>query len=273
MLPAVNVFWCNHELSQKCVKLFKYGHEPVSADYPSTGGFATHCQLKPGTAIVRIPKAMPAEVAAPANCATATVCAAFRQAGEYQGSTILILGAGMLGLTATAMAWERGAQHVIVVDPAAQRGELARRFGATATLTDLASAKRVIDQVTDGRGVDIAFDFSGHNDAVQASIHFLRIGGQAVLVGSVFPTESISISPEMIVRRWLRIYGVHNYLGTDLLEAVNFLQNESGKYPFQELVTKPYAFTNISRAVERAISGEAIRVAIGGSTKEPEDSL
>lgn len=255
-------FWCMNDLSQKCDHLFKYGHEPVSGAYPSTGGFASHCQIQAGTAVVKIPNEMPAKIAAPANCATATVVAAFRQVGDCRGRTILIMGAGMLGLTAAAMAADAGAAEIVVVDPLKSRSELARKFGATTPVTDLATAKEELERRTNGRGADISFDFSGQNDAVLAAIHFLRIGGQTVLVGSVFPTESISISPEMIVRRWLAIYGVHNYSAGDLVQAVRFLERVGEQFPFRELVSSTYSLDQIDEAIRFAKSGAAVRVGI-----------
>lgn len=255
-------FWCRHQLSQKCDQLFKYGHDVVSDVYPATGGFATHCQLRQGTAIMRLPETMSGQIACPANCATATVAAAFRQADECRGQCVLIFGAGMLGLTATAWAKEQGADQIVVVEPNRKRASLAESFGATRITHDLSSAKLEIDGVTEGRGVDVSFDFSGHNEAVLAAIHFLRIGGQAILVGSVFPTESISLSPEMIVRRWLRISGVHNYLAEDLAAAIRFLTSSADRYPFRSLVPVTYRLDDIDTAVRHANSGDAIRVAV-----------
>ena len=160
------------------------------------------------------------------------------------------------------MANEAGAASIIAVDPNPLRTELACAFGASAFANDLASAEHEVQLATDGRGADIAFDFSGNNDAVLAAIHFVRIGGHAVLVGSVFPAESISLSPEMIVRRWLRISGVHNYLAEDLESAMDFLQRSHSKYPFESLVSVTYQLADIEQAVRHAAAGDAIRVAI-----------
>lgn len=258
-------FWCTHQLSPKCEQLMKYGHEPFSEEYPCTGGFASHCQIRAGTAIVRLPHSMPDRVACPANCATATVSAAFRRVGDCHGSTVLIFGAGMLGLTASAMARENGAAAVVMVDPDTRRAKLAENFGATFATADPGSAERQLATVTESRGADIAFDFSGHPQAVLACIQSLRIGGQAVLVGSVFPSKSVLVSPEMIVRRWLSISGVHNYTAEDLVTAVEFLHRVASKYPFETLVSPVFDLSDIDQAVRCATTGETVRVAIRGS--------
>lgn len=255
-------FWCQNGLSQKCERLFKYGHEPVTTALPATGGFGSHCQLQPGTAIVKVPETLDARIVCPANCATATVAAAFRQVDSCKGKCVLLLGAGMLGLTAVAWAREAGAESIVVVEPQAARGELATKFGASSVVGNLSDAQFEIEQLTSGRGADFAFEFSGHNHAVQAAIHFLRVGGNAVLVGSVFPSESIPISPEMIVRRWLKIHGVHNYSAVDLSTAVEFLVRNASKYPFAELVSQNFELTEIDSAWRSAAKGSGVRVAI-----------
>ncbi len=255
-------FYCQNDLSQKCEQLFKYGHQAISASHPCTGGFATHCQIRTGTSIVRLPEDLDARIIAPANCATATVVAAFRKAGDCNSRHVLVLGAGMLGLTAVAYAHANGAASVAMIDPNEERANRALDFGATAVCTDLATANRKTIELTEGRGADMAFDFAGKPDAVLSSIHFVRIGGCAVLCGSVFPTESISLSPEMVVRRMLTIRGVHNYAAQDLVKAVSFLSTKGASYPFISLVSEPFALDEIQTAVQAASAGKSVRVAI-----------
>jgi threonine dehydrogenase-like Zn-dependent dehydrogenase len=155
-------------MEQKCERLFKYGHG-MNAGAPS-GGLSELIVLRPGTLVLEVPEGLADEVVCPANCATATVAACFRVAGPVRGRTVLVQGAGLLGLTAAAMAAAEGAAEVHVVDPAAERRELARRFGATATGAEGAPA------------VDVAFEFSGRSAAMPA----LRVGGVWVLAGAVF---------------------------------------------------------------------------------------
>ncbi len=104
-------------IPQKCAYVRKYGHEPFDAARTLTGGLATHCLLFPGTTVVAVPDTVPDEVAAPASCATATVAAAVAAAGSLQpGMRVLVTGAGMLGITATAMLTQFGLD-VVVLDP------------------------------------------------------------------------------------------------------------------------------------------------------------
>jgi len=158
---------CQNGLSQKCDQLFKYGHEPIGDQRPLTGGLAEYCQLVRGTAVIKLPDSISDWVASPANCATATVAAAIRIAGDCQDKTIVIHGAGMLGLTAAAMAKHLGARSIIVSDLVPMRLELAKQFGATSAfnVVDNSLHANVMEQ-TDGRGAEIVLEMSGANAAI-----------------------------------------------------------------------------------------------------------
>ncbi len=256
-------FYCQASLPQKCVELIKYGHEVIDGKYPLSGGLAEHCHLSRGTAVVKVPDAIPDVVACPANCATATVAAALRVSGNCRDKTIVIHGAGMLGLTAAAMSRRFGAKTVIVSDIVSSRRELAESFGATLSVNASdGSIQERVQAMTDGRGADIALEMSGANSAIEQSLDLLRIGGRLILVGTVFPTDPIAVTPERIVRKLLRIEGVHNYTPKDLAVALQFLGEARSEYPFEELIDVEYRLTDVNDAIRRAMSSEVIRVAV-----------
>ena len=258
-------FYCDHEIPPKCERLFKYGHEAIDEHHPLSGGLAEMCHLAPGTPIVRVPDELPDLVACPANCATATVAGALRVAGGCRDQIVLIQGAGMLGLTACAMARSRGAAEVIVCDIDEERLQLAEQFGATKRVSvreGLGELEAVIAEVSSGRGVDVAMELSGAPASVAAGLKLLRIGGTYVLIGSVYPADDVPVSAEWVVRRWLNIHGVHNYLPEDLATAIEFLQNEHGNYPLAELVTATFPLTAAEEAFEYTIRERALRVAV-----------
>ncbi|MFF5084613.1 zinc-binding dehydrogenase [Actinoplanes sp. NPDC000266] len=242
---------CRRGIPQKCFELRKYGHEPLDEKRPLTGGFASHCLLWPGTTVVKVPDDVPDEVAAPAGCATATVAAAVRAGGSVgAGDRVLVTGAGMLGLTATAMLARRGA-HVITADPDPARREQARQFGAA----EIADGTEEID------GIDLAVELSGATTAVRTALDSLTIGGTLVLAGTVSPGPAVPLDPERTVRRLLTVTGVHNYTPADLRTAVDFLAGSHHTYPFATLVSAPYplhrldeAFTNAGSAARHSIA-------------------
>ncbi len=256
---------CRQGLPQKCRKLFKYGHSLAEDRYALSGGMAEFILLRSGTSIVQLDDSLPASVAAPANCATATVTACFRAALDSKHESVLILGAGMLGLTAAAFATEHAAQQILLVDPDSRRLELGRRFGATHTLQWKTSTADLRQQLTN-QGLpnrfDKVFEFSGNSSAVEAAFSLADIGGCVVLAGTVLPTSPVAIDPQQVVRNCLNIHGVHNYAPQDLRTGVEFLQGNYSKYPFEQLIEHAFRLDEIAAAVDCALKNRPIRVAI-----------
>ena len=261
-------FYCQRGLNQKCESLFKYGHHP-GGPHPEgkghpRGGLSHYCVLVPGTPVFAIPDELSDFVASPANCATATVSAALRliqQTHSIPESNAMVVGAGMLGLTAAAQLSVLGAREILVVDPDPRRQSLALRFGATATC-DPASASERMSTLTAKRGVDVALDFAGVPAAVQECLHSARAGGVVVIAGSVFATDPIEFFPEQWVRRMLTIRGLHNYAPQDLDAALQFLCRNHEQFPFGELVSQVFPLGQAKAAFDCAETTRPIRVAV-----------
>lgn len=256
-------FYCDRGLPQKCERLFKYGHQRLDANQPLTGGLADYCHLVAGTSIVRVPVELPDLVACPSSCATATVVAALAAAENVAGETVLVQGLGMLGLTGCALARSRcGARRVIATDPDTARRELALQFGATDAVSPGQELTETVLEATDRRGVDASLEFSGSPQAIESGLPLLRIGGRYVLVGAVAPMTPVAIDPEMIVRRWITLRGVHNYAPADLAAAVDFLARRHDDFPLHELVHGSFELDSVECAFEHAIGSRSTRVAV-----------
>jgi putative phosphonate catabolism associated alcohol dehydrogenase len=254
-------FYCQRDLPQKCLQSFKYGHESLRPGRELSGGLAGHCLLTPGTSLVKLPAELPLSVACPASCATATIAAALEAAEPVIHRNICVLGAGMLGLTACAMARHRGATRVVCVEPNPGRRELSLSFGATdicspSELGAIAGAESL------RHGFDAVLELSGHPTAFATAWPHLRLGGTLVLVGSVFPADPVPIALEQVVRRHLTIRGIHNYAPRHLLEAVTFLSDCHQNYPFADLVGDWLPLNSIAAAFAAAQNPAAIRIGV-----------
>ena len=258
-------FFCQNEVPQKCERLFKYGHEPLGPQLHLSGGLSTHCHLLRGTHLFRVPEVLSDAVVCPANCATATVAAAMRQAGDLLNTAVLIQGAGVLGLTAAAWSRTQGARAVVVCDPRPERLETAHRFGATHTVLAEENSQVLrghLDRLTNGRGVDVVLEMSGAGSAITVGIEMLRPGGRAVWVGAVFPTPVPHFSAERVVRKCLSIQGIHNYQPRDLAAALDFLADQHTRFPFGEFVGPTFSLQEVEAAFRSAGTGASRRVAI-----------
>ena len=254
-------FFCQHNLPQKCLRSVKYGHEAFRPGRELLGGLAEHCLLVKGTYLVRLPSDLPLEVACPANCATATAMAAIESAGDLRGTTVCVLGAGLLGLTACAIARIHGARTVICVELQVKRRERALHFGATHAVepSELAIA---VEKIPDSQGVDVAFEMTGSPAAFTTVWPTLRIGGTLIVVGAVFPAPPVELKLEQLVRRHLVLRGIHNYAPRHLLQAIQFLDQHHRSFPFAELVAQWHSLSEIDTAFHSAHDPDKIRVGV-----------
>jgi putative phosphonate catabolism associated alcohol dehydrogenase len=258
-------FFCRHALPQKCERLFKYGHESCAGAHPLSGGMAEFCHLARGTAIFRVPAEIPDAVASSANCATATTAAAIRAARGCNGKTVLIQGAGLLGLTAAAMARTDGAERVLVTDIDPGRLATAKRFGADVVIDVAHKPESLADAVraaTKDRGADVIFEMSGSAVAMQQGLPLLRTGGCYILVGAVKPVGTIPLNAEQLVRRMWTLRGVHNYAPIDLATAIDFLAKHWNRFPFVEMVGGEFFLDRADEAFQQMLATGAIRMAV-----------
>jgi alcohol dehydrogenase len=257
-------FFCRDGLPQKCTELYKYGHQLHDPGHPLSGGLADQCQLVRGTTLIKVPEELDDAVVAPASCATATVAGACRVAGIGDGMTVLIQGAGMLGLTAVAMARQLGAREVLASDLDPARLARAEQFGATRTLlaTDREELEAVVRSVSEQDGVDVVLELSGSPAACEQGLAQLRTGGVMVLVGTVFPTDPFAVDPETVVRRCLKIEGLHNYCPIDLVRAISFLEQCNCQQELGALVEQVFPLSEVEAAFQAAQDGGLYRVGV-----------
>jgi S-(hydroxymethyl)glutathione dehydrogenase / alcohol dehydrogenase len=162
------------------------------------GAFAEYV-LTPATGAVKVPPDAPLDILSVIGCAVQTgVGAVFNAARVQEGSTVLVIGLGGVGLAVVQGARIAGASQIIVSDPVAARREAAARFGAS-TLLDPASTD-VVAACKDltGVGVDYAFESAGRASLVQVALNATRNGGVTVCLGAPPLDEAIEISPAVL---------------------------------------------------------------------------
>jgi putative phosphonate catabolism associated alcohol dehydrogenase len=251
-------------MPQKSDGLFKYGHAAVTETDALHGGLSTHCILKNGTTVLKISKEIPLKVAATINCAVATVAGALRLSGSLQGKKVLISGVGLLGLVCAAMCSADGAQEIHVADVNAGRLNLATSFGA-----NVQHLLNENPQLPDD--IDVAFDMSGSPDAMETGLTTLAVGGTAVWIGVVFKTREVQVNAERVVRNLITIKGLHNYNYDDFVAAVQFIENNYAKFPFEELVSAEFSLSDAESAFNYAVADKPIRVGVNIAKKTDDE--
>jgi len=132
--------------------------------------------------------------------ATTGIAAALWKAEVEEGSTVAVFGAGMVGLGAVVGAKKRGAERIIVLDPSAQRRELALQFGATEVLSGGEDGVQMVLDTTDGLGADYTFEATGLVSVMGQAVEAARFGwGKATMLGVAGKGEKLEIVPRMLI--------------------------------------------------------------------------
>ena len=138
----------------------------------------------PVQGVVTIPDDVPYEIGALIGCGVTTgVGAALNTAKVKPGSTVVVFGAGGVGIAAIQGARIAGAAEIVAVDTVPAKLEDAKRFGATHG-TDPNGLDALNMQINSGEGFDYAIECIGLPQTIRASYDAVRRGGTAVIVGA-----------------------------------------------------------------------------------------
>jgi threonine dehydrogenase-like Zn-dependent dehydrogenase len=279
LMPCGFCAWCKRypEQSNKCLTPVYYGRY-LGFDKPPHlwGGWAEYVYVDleelPGTKIYKLPDDMSYRLGSLSEPLTSCI-RAFNRAKKAGGfdwnDTVVIQGTGPIGILAIAAAQEMGAGRVIAVGaPERPRLELARRFGAEATVnieevtTPEARIKAVRD-IVGGYGADLVMDCSGHPTAGPEGIEFLRDGGTYVEMGQFTDAGSIMTSWHRICTKDLNVLGSWAFTANDLALGVEMLDKARDKYPWLEMqTTYPFTLDGVGRAVSDAMAMKTVKSTI-----------
>ena len=279
LMPCGRCYYCVHypEHANKCLTPVYYGRY-LGFDRPPHlwGGFAEHVyvdlDMLPGTKIYKLPDDMPLRLGALAEPLTSCVRAFNRAArtGAFRwGDTVVIQGSGPIGILAIAAAREMGAGRVVSVGaPETPRLELARRFGAEATvdIERFRTASERIERVREivgGFGADLVIDCSGHPSAGPEGIEFLRDGGAYIEMGQFTDAGAIETNWHRICAKDVTILGSWAFTGNDLPLGVDMLSRARDKYPWFDMQTLyPFDEDGLARAVADAMAMRTVKSTI-----------
>ncbi|WP_156688898.1 zinc-binding dehydrogenase [Mycobacterium sp. Marseille-P9652] len=212
--------------------------------------------------LYKVPEDLADEAVAPLNCALAQVLFALRDV--RLGDTVVIQGAGGLGINAAAVARTAGAAEVVVVDMIAERLDVAADFGAThcidaSGISTFEVAERVRAR-TDGIGADWVLEVVGAPGVIPDGVGFLNNGGTLLEVGNVGMGRTFELDPSVLVYGNKSIRGVMMYDPVTLAVGLKFLQHS--RFPFGRLMPEPYRLADVNAAYASADAGSVPRGAL-----------
>lgn len=235
------------------------GDEPLGCSFFGQSSFAGYA-LSYERNTVPVDQSVPLELLGPLGCGVQTGAGSVLNAlNPPAGSTIVIFGAGAVGLSAVMGAVVANCTTIIVVDIKENRLELATELGATHTVN--AAETNPIEAVmalTGGRGTPYMLETTGNAKVLEGAIYTLAMGGEGGIVGAPAMGSTVNVDVNfMLFNRRLRgiIEGDSN---SDIFIPRLIELYKQGKFPFDKLI-KFYTLDEINQAAEDSENGSTLK--------------
>ncbi len=161
-----------------------------------------------------------------------------------RGDRVLVLGCGTIGMGAIAAAVFKGAA-VMAADIDNAKLELVKKFGVKATINAATDdVKEAVADLTGGDGADVVIEAVGHPDTIRSAVEVVSYAGRVVNIGYI-KKELPGYDINQVVVKELDVTGSRNAL--NVFPAV-IQMLEQGKWPFQELISARYPFSQAPEA-------------------------
>lgn len=188
-----------------------------------------------------------------------------RQAKVSPGQSVVVFGAGPVGLLCCAVATAFGASKVIAVDIQQPRLDFAKKYATTSTFLPAKApatenAERLRQENDLGTGADVAIDASGAEPSVHTGIHVLRNGGTYVQGG--MGRSEIQFPIMAACAKELTLRGSFRYGSGDYKLAVDLVS--SGRVDVKSLITGTVKFEQAEQAFKEVKAGQGIKTLIAG---------
>jgi len=173
------------------------------------------------------------------------------------GEDVLVVGAGPIGLMATAVVRHAGARYIVVSEPNAYRRELASRMGATRVVDPgaetLASVQHELGMV---EGFDVVLEMSGNPGALRDALANMAHGGGMAILG--IPSEDVALDLTQVVFKMLTLRGIY---GREMYETwyQMSVMLQSG-LDISPAITHRFSFRDHEAAFAAARSGDSGKV-------------
>jgi threonine dehydrogenase-like Zn-dependent dehydrogenase len=273
IVPAANVpcgacWYClNEQPYYLCEHMEDYGNSLNVARAPSLfGGWSELMYLLPGTPIFRVPDELTDELAVLTEVMAVThgVETARRVTGVEFGESVVVYGAGPLGLCHLIKSRLLGCGKLVAIDRLPSRLETASELGATLTLNaeeldDDELVARVREHTV--RGADVVHDCSGVPPTFVNALRMVRVGGAVVESGAFVDLGSVQINPNRdICVANVTVIGVGGESAASYAPAMELLARNRDRLPLDRIVTHRFALEDARAAVELSQRDGAMKV-------------
>jgi len=231
------------------------------------GGYAEFHYLRPRATIFKLPDDLPTESVIGAGCALITAIHGVERTGIEWQDTVVVQGAGPVGIAALAVAKSAGASRVILIGGPKARLETARRFGADEVIDldqvrEPAARLDAVRQLTGGYGADVVMECVGHPSAIGEGMEMCRDGGKYLVLGHYCDAGPVLWNPHVITRKQLQVFGSWSSEPRHLKAAIDFLRANQERFPFAQMVSHRFTLAQANEALQTTARWEALKSVI-----------
>ncbi len=184
---------------------------------------------------------------------------------DIAGKSVLVTGCGPIGLLAVAVARLLGARRVLATEVNPVRIDLARRMGADRVINPVAegaTALRTIRDETDGRGVDVAVEMSGHPASLRLAFESLTAGGRVSLLG-LFDSDATIDLDNAVIFKAARVHGIFGRrMFATWYQVRGLLERSELREKMAAIITHRVPLGELPRAMELIESMQAAKVSL-----------
>lgn len=181
--------------------------------------------------------------------------------------SVVVFGAGSVGLLCAVVAQAYGAKKIVLVDILEKKLEFAKNYvkGCETYLSEKGksaeeNAQEIIQRFKLGAGADIVLEATGAEPCICAGIYVVRPGGRYVQGG--LGQQECKFPIGIMTMKELMVKGAHRYFGGDFKIALDLISER--KISVKELVSKHFTFEQTTEAWETTRKGEGIKNVIDG---------
>ncbi len=212
------------------------------------GGYAEFLVV-PEQSVFPLPDEIPFEVGTILMCSSATSLHALNKARLHPGETVAIFGVGGLGISAIQLARHLGAAKIFAVDINPRKLELAERFEAIAINAAAGDPVEQLQEITNGRGVDVALELVGLPQTMRQAVQSLATLGRAALVG--LTKEAFQVAPySELVNKEAEIIGVSDHRACEIPHLLELARARKLNLSHGIIRTVPLEAVAINAALE-----------------------
>lgn len=274
--PGDLIYWSPIALCHRCYSCSVLEAVPCEnttffedANKPNWGSYSEYACIPPGMAFFRVPENGNVDAIAALGCALPTAIGGLERVGQIRvGQSVVVQGAGPVGLSVVLLARLAGAREILVIDASEKRLEVARQLGATGTVSLAKSPAERHRQVYDAvgpAGPDLVVEAAGVLAAFPEGVSLVGHHGRYLMMGIWGEMDAQSIKPSDLGNKNVTLHGYtfskprHYYL------ALQLAVQQQERTPLASLVTHRFGVAQAAEALRVVKSGAAVKAVIDPS--------